>query len=91
MDYKQTLDEARQFRIAAALCLFENEERKYFPQIERMLVIPAVSNYGFAIKLFIKCLLIREGKPKSGHKLYELFLELKQWLTTRTINYITEI
>ncbi|SHH65006.1 hypothetical protein [Winogradskyella jejuensis] len=77
MDYKKTLDEARQFRIAAAICLFEQEERKYYPKIDRWLIIPATVNYALAIELFLKCLLIKEGNHKTGHKLYDLFLELK--------------
>lgn len=44
-------------------------------QIE-VLLVPAITNRAFAIELFLKALLLTEGKEEEGHRLDKLFKKL---------------
>lgn len=44
-------------------------------QIE-VLLVPAITNRAFAIELFLKALLLIEGKEEEGHRLDKLFKKL---------------
>lgn len=77
MDFETAFSEARQFRMAAALCFEEMEKKHYYPQSQIVPIKAAVYNYACSIELYFKALLIHEGNFKGGHDLYDLFKRLK--------------
>ena len=76
MNFKHTYSEAGEFRLAANVCFRELFEKKYFPKLGGF-GIPIMHNFAFSIELYLKCLLIKEGKPSTGHDIYKLYSKLK--------------
>lgn len=77
-NFREAIDEARQFRNAAALCLFEDEQRLYLPHIKRAYFFPAAFNYSCGIEILIKSILLIEDNFQKGHNLETLFNHLKK-------------
>jgi hypothetical protein len=67
--YKQ----ARQFEIAMRLLIKANHENAVSLPREFFVAVPMVVCHSFAAELFLKCLLLIEGKQARGHHLGELF------------------
>lgn len=70
MDTKKLLIDAEAFRQAALRSLSKD--------IKTMLLTPAAMNYSFSAELYLKYILIKEGKTKKGHNIKFLFHELSK-------------
>ncbi|MDH3973286.1 MAG: HEPN domain-containing protein [Deltaproteobacteria bacterium] len=73
---------ANAYFLAAERC--EEQKRISQNQVEWLLV-PAVTNRAFSIELFLKAILQNDGTSKYGHKLHELFNDLKHERKTQII------
>jgi hypothetical protein len=64
---------AKSFILAAERC--DQTQRINENQIE-VLLVPAITNRAFSIELYLKTLLLAEGKEEEGHRLDKLYKKL---------------